>query len=85
MRNNTRYIIVRTILYIAVVGLAYTVWTMDPASWKRSAIQLAVFFVVGVIATPLYYMYKEHRYSTKTQQQIAVETLAKLGSKKKKN
>lgn len=70
-------------MYIAVAGLAYTVWTMNSESWKRSAIQLAVFFVAGIIATPLYYMYREHRYSHKTQQQIAVETLAKLGNKKK--
>lgn len=83
MSNNTRYIIARTVMYIAVLGLAYTVWTMTAETIKRSAIQLIVFFVLGIIATPLYYMYKEHRYSHKTQQQIAVETLAKLGNKKK--
>jgi len=50
---------------------------------KFWSVALLVFVVIGLPLCIAYYYYHSHQLDTKTQQQIAVETLAKLGKQRR--
>ena len=90
MTFATKYRISQTLVVVCIIGIVVSLSRMVPAGlagdvppvkfWFGA---LVAFLVIGISATFAYYYYRDRRFDVKDQQQIAVETLAKLGEQRK--
>ena len=91
MTNATKYRVAQAILVVCVAASALSLSRMVPAGMSGEVHTvklwfgvLVFFLIVGIMAAVAYYYYRSRRFDTKDQQQIAVETLAKLGEQNRR-
>jgi hypothetical protein len=91
MSYATKYRLSQGALVVCMAGIVLSLLRMAPAGMggdtrtvKFWFAAMVFFLLIGVLAATAFYYYRNRRFDTKDQQQIALETLAKLGEQQRK-
>lgn len=84
MSNNTKFKLARFVLFLAIFVLCCAVWAIEKSNLHIAIPVIVASLAAGLYAAPIYYTYKEYRFTNKTSAEIEHEVMQKLQKQKSK-